>query len=400
MRRRTIQAAVVALALAASAAIAHAGGGGEGGIAGTFLFDCYLINGVNAPQGLDLSDQFGERTGCQARQGEAPLHTRRRNDHIRNSEPGSLLGRGPHQVLRGVAQGHQPEGPESRHRSVRHGDGERGRAELRLCRGLQVRRGGDRLRAHPGVRLSRRALLRSGVLALGVEPGESWARSAAGPGLRLPRRRGPRRAAALEAVRIRAGGSDRVRRAAGGGKSAVACRAGFPRREHRGAHCARADDLELYRTTVSLLQRLAGRRFSSLGPTERIELMTRHRLNSADVRPGDDLGPFRRRHARREDSRAARPDRRLLQLAGGLGGGRLRRVPREVRRPYAVHTAGVLAPGGRPRPSWMRTSASSAPARPAASWRWSSPNEASGSSSWRPVPGTTSRGAGSTSDGT
>ena len=62
MKRPTIQAAVVALALAASAAIAHAGGGGEGGIAGTFLFDCYLINGANAPQGLDLSDQFGERT--------------------------------------------------------------------------------------------------------------------------------------------------------------------------------------------------------------------------------------------------------------------------------------------------------------------------------------------------
>jgi len=57
-RRRMIQAAVVALVLAASAPIAYAGGGGEGGIAGTFLFDCYLISGVNPPQELDLSDQF------------------------------------------------------------------------------------------------------------------------------------------------------------------------------------------------------------------------------------------------------------------------------------------------------------------------------------------------------
>jgi hypothetical protein len=53
----------MALALVASAPIAHAGGGGEGGIAGAFLFDCYLISGVNAPQTLDLTDQFGERTG-------------------------------------------------------------------------------------------------------------------------------------------------------------------------------------------------------------------------------------------------------------------------------------------------------------------------------------------------
>jgi hypothetical protein len=57
-RRRMIQAAVVALVLVASAPIAHAGGGGAGGIAGTFLFDCYLISGVNPPHELDLSDQF------------------------------------------------------------------------------------------------------------------------------------------------------------------------------------------------------------------------------------------------------------------------------------------------------------------------------------------------------
>lgn len=62
-RRRMIQAAVVALVLAASAPIAHAGGGGEGGIAGTFLFNCYAISGVNAPQEVDLTDQFGEQSG-------------------------------------------------------------------------------------------------------------------------------------------------------------------------------------------------------------------------------------------------------------------------------------------------------------------------------------------------
>lgn len=58
IRTRTIQAVVMALALAALAPTAQAGGGGEGGIAGTFLFDCYLIDGVNPPQELALDDQF------------------------------------------------------------------------------------------------------------------------------------------------------------------------------------------------------------------------------------------------------------------------------------------------------------------------------------------------------
>jgi len=52
------------------------------------------------------------------------------------------------------------------------------------------------------------------------------------------------------------------------------------------------DYLALYRTTVGLLERLAGRRFSALDAGERIELVTRHRLLSADVRPGEDLGRF------------------------------------------------------------------------------------------------------------
>jgi hypothetical protein len=52
------------------------------------------------------------------------------------------------------------------------------------------------------------------------------------------------------------------------------------------------DHLGLCRTTVSLLRRMAGRRFSSLTMTERIELMTRHRLNAPDAPPEDDRDPF------------------------------------------------------------------------------------------------------------
>lgn len=48
----------------------------------------------------------------------------------------------------------------------------------------------------------------------------------------------------------------------------------------------------LYRTTVELLERLGGRRFASLAEAERLELVTRHRLMSPDVRPGESLGPF------------------------------------------------------------------------------------------------------------
>ena len=57
-------------------------------------------------------------------------------------------------------------------------------------------------------------------------------------------------------------------------------------------HIAREPEyLGLCRTTVSLLRGMAGRRFSSLDMTERIELMTRHRLNSPDAPPEGDLGP-------------------------------------------------------------------------------------------------------------
>ena len=50
--------------------------------------------------------------------------------------------------------------------------------------------------------------------------------------------------------------------------------------------------LELYRTTVGLLDRVAGGGFSGLEVAQRIALMTRHRLTSSDVRPRENLGAF------------------------------------------------------------------------------------------------------------
>jgi hypothetical protein len=70
-RTRRIQTAVVALVLAASAPIAHAGGGGAGSPVPGALLDCYVIFGADAPQTLNLDDQFGQRTG--ARIGRARL---------------------------------------------------------------------------------------------------------------------------------------------------------------------------------------------------------------------------------------------------------------------------------------------------------------------------------------
>lgn len=152
------------------------------------------------------------------------------------------------------------------------------------------------------MRLSRRALLRSAVLALGVEPGGV---------LDLLRQRVQGLAACLGAEAHAAPPPSRLSESEledliafaellveGKALSPVE-RA--PLIENIAERSAREPDyLELYRTTVSLLQRLAGRRFSSLGLTERIALMARHRLNSTDVRPGDDLGPFA------DDTRAVR----------------------------------------------------------------------------------------------
>lgn len=47
--------------IALSATAAHAGGGQGGGGTGFEGYQCYLINGVNQPRVVDLSDQFGDR---------------------------------------------------------------------------------------------------------------------------------------------------------------------------------------------------------------------------------------------------------------------------------------------------------------------------------------------------
>jgi hypothetical protein len=48
----------------------------------------------------------------------------------------------------------------------------------------------------------------------------------------------------------------------------------------------------LYRTTVDLLERLAGQRFARLTVPERVGLIVRHRLGVSDVWPGEALGRF------------------------------------------------------------------------------------------------------------
>jgi hypothetical protein len=53
----------------------------------------------------------------------------------------------------------------------------------------------------------------------------------------------------------------------------------------------RPGSLDLYRTTVRLLDRLAGRRFAALEVAARLALVTRHRLGVPDVRPSESLGP-------------------------------------------------------------------------------------------------------------
>ena len=265
IKRRTIQAAVVALVLAAPAPIAHAAAEGR---AASPAPSCSIATPSAAPRLHVLDMSISSASGpASTRRGEAPLHTRSRRDHIGNAEPGTFHRRRPYQVLRGPAQGHQPESPESRHRSVRHGDGKVG-VQQYVCVGA-FKCDVERRTAHPprseavpaGTATKRRH--RPGRRAR-ASPGPA---PAAGRGpRRLPRRRSPSCAAALEAVCVRARGSYRVRRAASGGQASVASRAGSPRREHHGAQCASAEYLELCRTTVSLLRRLAGRRFSTLPP--------------------------------------------------------------------------------------------------------------------------------------
>ena len=71
--------------------------------------------------------------------------------------------------------------------------------------------------------------------------------------------------------------------------------------------------LALYQLTVSTLRRLVGRRFGSLEISKRIDLVARHRLGTAQVWPGEDLGPFP------EGMRAIRT-RAVPDLIGGYYG--------------------------------------------------------------------------------
>ena len=71
--------------------------------------------------------------------------------------------------------------------------------------------------------------------------------------------------------------------------------------------------LELYRTTARLLDRLAGIRFSGLAPDRRRALLSRYRLTSAAVLPGEALGPYP------DDAREVRT-RAVPDLIGGYYG--------------------------------------------------------------------------------
>jgi hypothetical protein len=142
------------------------------------------------------------------------------------------------------------------------------------------------------LRLTRRGLIRSVILALGANPAHVL--------VPLPRR------ARDVLVRL---GAEAVPAAAGLSRSELDDLIAFAELLVEGRtlspverghlvlnveeRVAREQDyLALYRTTVGLLERLTGRRFSTLDTRERIELVTRHRLISTDVRPGEDLGPF------------------------------------------------------------------------------------------------------------
>ena len=53
-----------------------------------------------------------------------------------------------------------------------------------------------------------------------------------------------------------------------------------------------AESLSLYRTTVTVLRRLASQPFATLDAAAGAALVARHRLDSRHVAPDDDLGPF------------------------------------------------------------------------------------------------------------
>jgi hypothetical protein len=142
--------------------------------------------------------------------------------------------------------------------------------------------------------LSRRGLLRSSVLALGVEPRGVLDPRPARTQDSVAGLARPAHAATPPSKLSEAELQDLVAFA----ELLVVGRALLPTERDALAasieeHVARVPDhLELCRTTVTLLQALAGRPFSSLDVTERVGLITRHRLNSPDAGSGENVGPL------------------------------------------------------------------------------------------------------------
>ena len=138
------------------------------------------------------------------------------------------------------------------------------------------------------MRLSRRGLLRGGALVLGVQPA----------GVQKPLRLRVLDTAAHAAAPPPAlAGSDLDDLVAFAEVLAVG-RALDPGERDALAgtieeHAARDPQYrELCRSTIGLLQRLGGRRFSNLEAAARAQLIERHRLHSPDAGPDDDTGPL------------------------------------------------------------------------------------------------------------
>lgn len=141
--------------------------------------------------------------------------------------------------------------------------------------------------------LSRRGLIRSVILALGIDPARVL-----GPVPRWARDLRAGRAAAEAAVAAGGLSTSELDDLVAFAELLVEGRPLSPPErvhlvENIEERVARERDyLALYQTTVSLLNRLAGRRFASLDLPRRIDLIQRHRLNSADVDPDEKLGLF------------------------------------------------------------------------------------------------------------
>jgi hypothetical protein len=132
------------------------------------------------------------------------------------------------------------------------------------------------------VSLSRRALLRAGAVALGVESCHGALgprRSSAGAVRAAP---APAGLSELELEDLVAFTGVLVEGRALSPDERRAVLDNIAERTGRGP-----EHLAVYRTTASLLRRLAGRRFASLSDAGRQQLVTRHRLDAADSGAGE-----------------------------------------------------------------------------------------------------------------